>query len=180
MSDEKKNARAHCFLHPNYFQGSFEIGRRIVMKPHRQIDVFEYTSSDSLTLEASTAGHVEVSENNLARFVAEVERIRRSDQATKDPIHATEEGPPAAPPNVALLLRMVLPRETRENIIGDMEETFRTIHLPRHGPFWARCLYLRDVFWEIASAIWRCIRWFVGAGFLAKAADWISQKLSGG
>ena len=129
---------------------------------------------------ASTIGHLEISEDHHARFVAELERIEQPVPAGKEAFQAAEGEPLETPPNAEFLLRMFLPRETRENMIGDLEEDFRTNLLPRHGPFWARFLYLWDVSRTIIAAVWEKVRWFVGAGFVAKAADWMSQKLSGG
>ena len=125
-------------------------------------------------------GHAEGAKKRRARILVELNPLESAEAVVGSVVVTADRERPVEPPNVGFLLRMSLPRKTRENIIGDMEETFRTIHLPLHGPFRARCLYLRDVFWEVFRAFWLCIRWFVGAGFLAKTADWISQKLSGG
>jgi hypothetical protein len=76
--------------------------------------------------------------------------------------------PHSAPPKGAQFVLLLAPKEMRENLVGDLEEEFRTILLPQYGAPWARLWYR----WQVAAAlvplIWAQARRVAGAMLLLK------------
>lgn len=62
---------------------------------------------------------------------------------------------------VRLLERMFLltiPKRSREHLIGDLEEEYRTIVLPEYGRFRARLWYWRQMLWIAGPFIWNKLK----------------------
>jgi hypothetical protein len=72
------------------------------------------------------------------------------------------------PPRLAHFALLLVPKRNREHLIGDLEEEFRTVVLPRHGCFLARCWYFEQVALAIGSYLWPMIKKILGLSILHK------------
>jgi hypothetical protein len=54
-----------------------------------------------------------------------------------------------APPDWGLYCLLLIPKRNREHLVGDLEEEFRTVILPRYGPRKAACWY----WWNVIVSI---------------------------
>ena len=61
------------------------------------------------------------------------------------------------PPAGAQYLLLLLPKKYREALLGDLEEEYRTVVLPRYGSFWAKVYYWVQVLWSFLSILWLVI-----------------------
>lgn len=82
-----------------------------------------------------------------------------------------------APPHCAdLLLFVFLSKESREQIIGDLEQDFPK-HVKRYGRAWARWYYFIDVLWALKPAfhafVAKIIKFLASTGALA----WLMKNL---
>ncbi len=85
----------------------------------------------------------------------------------------------AMPPNRAeMLLHFGLPKRDRECMIGDLEEEFRTIILPKYGPRVAARWYWWQAVRSVVAACGGRIRVWLSFGGLARAAGWIVEKFT--
>ena len=81
-----------------------------------------------------------------------------------------ERSEDSKPPKLAELLLLLLPIRQREHLLGDLEEEFRTIILPRHGRRLACFLFYWQVIIEMARA--------VITGLSGVALGWIFSKFT--
>jgi hypothetical protein len=65
-------------------------------------------------------------------------------------------------PHVGQYLLLLLPKKFRENLVGDLEEEYRTIVLPQYGPPKAKLWYWSQVLSAIVRAAWPAVLRFVG------------------
>lgn len=72
------------------------------------------------------------------------------------------------PPRFAQFALLLIPKRNRENLIGDLEEEYRTIVLPQYGHFLARCWYVEQVAIAIACYAWPTIKKILGLSFILK------------
>lgn len=90
------------------------------------------------------------------------------------PIRAKMVRPPR---KAEKLLYMLLPKELRNALTGDLEEEFRTLIVPRFGISYAHKWYWAQVLQSLAPLWGRRIVKLVGLGWLGKAAHWFVGKL---
>jgi hypothetical protein len=81
----------------------------------------------------------------------------------------TANGAVAKPPVSAQFLLLLLPKKYRENLVGDIDEEFSTVVLPRHGPRKARLWYWCQVIASIMPFVWAQIKRVAGLVLLWKA-----------
>jgi hypothetical protein len=72
------------------------------------------------------------------------------------------------PPRFAQFTLLLIPKRSREHLIGDLEEEFRTIVLPQYGRFLARCWYFEQVAIAIGCYAWPTIKKILGLSFILK------------
>jgi len=79
----------------------------------------------------------------------------------------------AAPPQLGeRILLLILTKEERVNIPGDLEEECRTI-AAKHGARYAKLWYYK----QVAASAWPLIRKAVGWGLLASIGAWIRRYI---
>ena len=74
------------------------------------------------------------------------------------------------PPRLAELFLLLVPIRQREHLLGDLEEEFRTVTVPRHGARIAAFLYAWQVMVELVRAII--------TGLSGVALGWIFSKFT--
>lgn len=83
------------------------------------------------------------------------------------------------PPNRAeMLLHFGLPKRDRECMIGDLEEEYRSVILPKYGAGVAARWYWWQAVRSVAAAFGARVRVWLSFGGLARAAGWIVEKFT--
>ncbi len=83
------------------------------------------------------------------------------------------------PPNRAeMLLHFGLPKRDREYMIGDLEEEFRGVILPKYGPRVAARWYWWQAVRSVVAASGGRVRVWLSFGGLARAAGWIVERFT--
>lgn len=80
------------------------------------------------------------------------------------------------PKRAEMLLHFGLPKRDRECMIGDLEEEYRGVILPKYGPRVAARWYWWQAVRSVAAASGGRVRVWLSFGGLAKAAGWIVEK----
>ena len=62
-----------------------------------------------------------------------------------------------SPPAGAQFLLLLLPKKYREGLLGDLEEEYRTVVLPRYGALWAKVYYWVQVLSSFLPILWRLL-----------------------
>ena len=75
-----------------------------------------------------------------------------------------------------MLLHFCLPKRDRECMIGDLEEEYRTVILPKYGARVAARWYWWQAVRSVAAASGGRVRVWLSFGGLARAAGWIVEK----
>ena len=84
-----------------------------------------------------------------------------------------------APPNRAeMLLQYGLPKRDREYMIGDLEEEYRGVILPKYGSRVAARWYWWQAVRSVVAASGGRVRVWLSFGGLARAAGWIVEKFT--
>ncbi len=71
-------------------------------------------------------------------------------------------------PKTAQFLLLLIPKKGRDNLVGDLEEEFLTIVLPRFGPRNARLWYWEQVISTYRPIIWTHVKKIIGLVLLWK------------
>jgi len=66
------------------------------------------------------------------------------------------------PPSFAEFILLLIPKRSREHLIGDLEEEFRTTVLPHHGRVLAKCWYFEQVVLAVGFYLWPTIKRILG------------------
>ena len=90
--------------------------------------------------------------------------------------YAGEENAP--PKRAEMLLHFCLPKCDRECMIGDLEEEYRTVILPKYGPRVAARWYWWQAVRSVVAASGGRVRVWLSFGDLARAAGWIVEKFT--
>ncbi len=90
--------------------------------------------------------------------------------------YAGEENAP--PKRAEMLLHFGLPKRDRECMIGDLEEEYRTVILPKYGPRVAARWYWWQAVRSVVAASGGRVRVWLSFGGLARAAGWIVEKFT--
>lgn len=69
---------------------------------------------------------------------------------------------PDAPPRAAKFMLLLIPKKYRENIVGDLEEEYRTQVLPEFGPRKAAIWYWTQVLCSLLPLAWSQIKRIAG------------------
>lgn len=103
-----------------------------------------------------------------------VERNRAGFVGVTDSIHQQSTSPPQA---AAELLLWILPKDRRDALIGDLEEEYQTIVVPKLGASRARRWFWFQAIRSVVPVLrsW-ALRTSVGAGIIS-ILDWISGQL---
>ncbi len=80
------------------------------------------------------------------------------------------------PKRAEMLLHFGLPKRDRECMIGDLEEEYRTVILPKYGPRVAMRWYWWQAVRSVLVAMVGRFRVWLSVGGLYKAAGWIVEK----
>lgn len=75
---------------------------------------------------------------------------------------------PSETPKSAKLLLLLAPKSYRENLVGDLEQEFRTIVLPQYGAWRARWWYRWQVACSLLPIIWNSLKRAAGLALLWK------------
>jgi hypothetical protein len=75
---------------------------------------------------------------------------------------------PIAMPIFGRIFFLLIPKRTREHLVGDLEEEYRTIVLPGYGRFRAQLWYLAQMIVAVGSYTWMAFKRFLGFGFQRK------------
>ncbi len=81
------------------------------------------------------------------------------------------------PPRVAEFLLLLIPIKYRENLLGDLEEEYRTRLLPRYGLRKAQVYYCAQVLFSIGAFLARSLAGIAGIHWVGKIVEHISGKL---
>jgi len=57
-------------------------------------------------------------------------------------------------PSAAQFVLLLIPKRSREHLIGDLEEEYRSVVLPQYGRFWAGVWYWGQTLWAIGPYLW--------------------------
>ena len=79
------------------------------------------------------------------------------------------------PRRAELILCFLLPPATRANMLGDLEEEFRTRMLPIFGVRVARCWYWTQAVRSVIVVLWSTIIRVVAVGAGSKVLDWFTR-----
>ena len=151
---------------------------------------------DSFTREAVTIihessewiiiAHVDGTESRISLEEIAIEEIAIIDEMLSYCGYRTSQGDASMPQNVSnenvppkraeMLLHFGLPKRDREYMIGDLEEEYRTVILPKYGPGVAARWYWWQAVRSVAAASGARVRVWLGFSGLAKAAGWIVEK----
>lgn len=71
-------------------------------------------------------------------------------------------------PRYAHFLLLLVPQKSREHLIGDLEEEYRTVVLPRYGTSLAVLWYWMQTMWVIGPYIWAGVQRAVGLEIIWK------------
>ena len=82
------------------------------------------------------------------------------------------------PKQAEMLLHFALPKCDRECMIGDLEEEYRTIILPKYGARVAARWYWWQAVRSVVAASGARVRVWLSFGGLARAAGWIVEKFT--
>ena len=88
---------------------------------------------------------------------------------------AQENDPPK---RAEMLLHFGLPKRDRECMIGDLEEEYRTVILPKYGAGVAARWYWWQAVRSVAAASGGRVRVWLSFGGFARAAGWIVEKFT--
>jgi hypothetical protein len=99
-----------------------------------------------------------------------------SDGNASVPKYVGEENAP--PKRAEMLLHFGLPKRDRECMIGDLEEEYRTVILPKYGPRVAARWYWWQAVRSVVVASGGRVRAWLSFGGLARAAGWIVEKFT--
>ena len=82
------------------------------------------------------------------------------------------------PKRAEMLLHFGLPKRDRECMIGDLEEEYRTVILPKYGPRVAMRWYWWQAVRSVIAASGGRVRVWLSFGGLTRAAGWIVEKFT--
>ena len=82
------------------------------------------------------------------------------------------------PKRAEMLLHFALPKRDRECMIGDLEEEYRTVILPKYGAGVAVRWYWWQAVRSVIAAFGGRVRAWLSFGGLARAAGWIVEKFT--
>jgi hypothetical protein len=80
--------------------------------------------------------------------------------------------------SATFLLYLFLPKDDRETLLGDLDEEFATVILPKFGPFRAWLWYWVQTLSAVAYRNALC-RWLLVGGGILKVGEWVTQRLRG-
>lgn len=75
------------------------------------------------------------------------------------------------------LMYLILPKDRREEIAGDLEEEYRSKILPKFGPGFAKRWYWMQVARSIGPILWGQLGKLFKLGIFAKVTGWLSEKI---
>jgi len=104
-----------------------------------------------------------------------VSSVAETDVKTVTPhvVDMPSNNPPQTPPQVGeRLLLLILTKQERVNVPGDLEEEYRTIAV-KHGARYAKLWYYK----QVAESAWPLIRKAVRWGLLASVGEWIRRLI---
>ncbi len=84
------------------------------------------------------------------------------------------------PPRLAEFLLSLVPLKYRENLLGDLEEEYRTRLLPRHGLRKAQLYYCVQALFSIAAFLARPLVGIFGNHWIGKIVEYVETKLLSG
>ena len=116
--------------------------------------------SPSMLLPAEVVGLVRSRPNNKQRWdllleLKEAGKIRGVDW---DQIEGSAEPDPNRPPKMATLLVLLIPKKNREHILGDLDEEYRTILMPRYGRRTANLWYWWQAAISVGPLLWAKVK----------------------
>jgi hypothetical protein len=88
--------------------------------------------------------------------------------AKQDHLHNESNLARNRPPRSAQFALLLIPKRNREHLAGDLEEEFRTVVLPQHGRFLARCWYCEQVALAIGFYLWPTVKKILGLSVILK------------
>lgn len=135
-------------------------------------------SSERIFIEQPDGNEICLSYNEIAgvRIYRPIYRNSNSHMGASAAQHVECE---INPPNRAeMLLHFGLPKRDREYMIGDLEEEFRDVILPKYGPRVAARWYWWQAVRSVVAASGGRVRIWLSFGGLARAAGWIVEKFT--
>jgi len=106
---------------------------------------------------------------SILGFLAFILTLRRIIKAL-DQLEAGQYGAAPAPPKSAKFILLLLPKQNREHLIGDLEEEYSTVVLPEYGERKAQFWYWWQVLNSIAPILWSRIRRIISIALLFRRA----------
>lgn len=73
-----------------------------------------------------------------------------------------------SPSRASHFILLLIPKRSREHLIGDLEEEYRTKVLPEYGRFWARLWYWEQTILAIGFYMWPMIKRVLGLAAIWK------------
>ncbi len=134
------------------------------------------SSNDKVIVKHEDGTEVQISEEEFALINEALSqfnnRTSRGDASTPQ-IDSNRNTPPN---RAEMLLHFALPKRDRECMIGDLEEEYRRVILPKYGARVAARWYWWQAVRSVAAASGARARVWLSFGGLAKAAGWIVEK----
>lgn len=72
------------------------------------------------------------------------------------------------PPRIAQFVLLLVPKRSREHLLGDLEEEYRSVLLPEYGGFWARVWYWEQIALAIGEYLWPFVKRVLGLAAIWK------------
>ena len=137
------------------------------------------TCSTTIYIDALSAPHHGSAEGQKGAFGAwrarrrALKRIKRwqkefeLNRATEQQIN--QKGPlGVTPPRIAEFALLMIPARSREDLLGCLEEEYRTVALPRHGRVRADFWYWSQTFFAVGRYLWPLIQKVLGLAVIWK------------
>jgi len=180
--DEETNV----FLSGNFLSGNGDDVRVSIVKWARDtkqhsstydgatIDKLEKFLADNSVNEPGVEWILKLRLNTLKRLIRDRNRMHHAGYSVV-PNFVKDNDPPN---RAEMLLHFGLPKRDRECMIGDLEEEYRTVILPKYGPRVAARWYWWQAVRSVVAASGGRVRVWLSFGGLARAAGWIVEKFT--
>ncbi|MCG8360805.1 MAG: permease prefix domain 2-containing transporter [Kiloniellales bacterium] len=146
---------------------------------HRELNRISYTSVPnwreiSETLERQAKNGDEAAARLLNEMNHQFDFVTASHHSTGE---VNARAKPEPPRRAVVIMDFLLPHSTRENLIGDLEEEYRTKILPKYGVRVANRWYWWQALRSVLAVAGDRIRVWIGAAILTKAVGWLAQRM---
>jgi DNA-binding CsgD family transcriptional regulator len=108
---------------------------------------------------------------HLSQVLNKLDVRTRSDLVLRLHLRQWQLLPQEAPKSAKFLLLLLVPRSSREHLVGDLEEEYRTVVLPQYGARKARLWYWWQVISSVVPVLWAQLRRLIGLVLLFRSVQ---------